>query len=148
MASGFGLLVGCHPHTSAIGSPLESSIKLPGVLNEIADVVGIDAAMKIATTFGGTDAYIPAKPTDNHWLVALLGRPTAIALCNHFATWSGQGCGIRISIPLGPASYLASRTALIRSLIREGKSVREIARIAQISQRAVYRQKKIMREEK
>jgi len=126
---------------------LKSSVKLSGVLAEIADLLGTEAAIKIATARGGTTIFIPANPDDEHWLVMLLGRDTATALCKHYATYGSRGFGTRIHIPFGPTSTREAKAALVRSLIRDGKSSTEIALTAHVSERTVFRQKQMMREQ-
>jgi 1,6-anhydro-N-acetylmuramate kinase len=71
--------------------------KLPGVLQEIAELVGEQAALIIATRFGGTRIYMPTKAGDTHPLVESIGRDAAEKLCEHFMV---DGRGQRIDIPL------------------------------------------------
>jgi len=126
---------------------LKNSVKLPGVLAEIADLIGTEAAIKIATARGGTTIIIPANPDDGHWLVTLLGHDSTIALCKHYATYGNRACGARVHIPFGPTSTRETKTALVRSLIRDGKSSTEIALTAHVTERTVFRQKQMMKEE-
>ena len=47
---------------------------LPGALAEIASVAGLVAALAIAEKWGGARAYFPARVSEGHWLVDLVGR--------------------------------------------------------------------------
>ncbi|MBX3527539.1 MAG: hypothetical protein KF904_15150, partial [Rhodoblastus sp.] len=75
-------------------------LHLPPLLNEIAEVAGVVAAVAIAEARGGTRVHFPARAPDGHWLVALVGREAADELCAHFrATQAG---GSYVLIPVGP----------------------------------------------
>lgn len=115
---------------------------LPQLLAEIADVVGIDAALAIAEAKGGQAVSIPSRMADDHWLVRAIGRDKALALSHHF------GSGVRrvqLEVPLGPSgSYLADRrrrARLVREALAEGTTANEAARRAGITRRSVHRQK-------
>lgn len=115
--------------------------KLPGVLSEIAEVAGEPAALAISARVGGTRVYIPAKADDTHWLVDAIGRAAADKVCKLFAVDGARGQ--RVDIPLASgSSYRALRRATARrvhELDQSGKSSREIARAAGLTQRAVHR---------
>ena len=49
-------------------------LSLPGILGEIAEVAGFKAALQVARAKGGTKAYFPVTPEDDHWLVKAVGR--------------------------------------------------------------------------
>jgi len=97
---------------------------LPALLAEIAQVAGLDAALKLAEARGGTEIYVPAEAPDGHWLVETVGRPAADAICGHFM---GGGRGTRLELPLGPAGTAAQIRRRVDRMISEGKSEREIA---------------------
>ncbi|MEC9342670.1 MAG: helix-turn-helix domain-containing protein [Pseudomonadota bacterium] len=107
---------------------------LPSVLAEIAEVAGLDAALKMAEARGGTEIYIPAAVGDDHWLTKTVGREAAERICEHF-TGSGPGC--RLELPLGPAGSAAKIRAKVDRLIAQGKSEREIALATGYSGRGV-----------
>ncbi|MDF1778757.1 MAG: hypothetical protein P1V13_22265 [Rhizobiaceae bacterium] len=97
---------------------------LPALLAEIAEVAGLDAALRLAEMRGGTEIYVPAHAPAGHWLVEAVGAQAAAAICAHF-TGSGPGC--RLEIPLGPAGTAAQIRRRVDKMINEGKSEREIA---------------------
>ena len=111
---------------------------LPALLAEIAQVAGLDAALKLAEARGGTEIYVPAEAPDGHWLTEAVGKQAAAAICAHF-TGSGPGC--RLEIPLGPAGSHAQLRRQVDKLIAEGKSEREIALVTRYTGRGVRMRK-------
>ena len=109
---------------------------LPGVLGEIADVAGEDAACAVAQEYGGVRVYFPKDCSQNHWLAELVGHKAAILICRHFA---GDITGININIPLGFTSRDSIMRRRIYALIDEGRSYRDIALMLRINQRTVER---------
>ena len=112
------------------------SAKLPGVLGEIASVAGEAAAVTIAAHVGGTRVYIPAQAGDDHWLVHAIGRAAADKVCALLA-------GGRYDVPLASGgAYRSMRRAIakrVHEMDKAGKSSREIARAAGLTQRGVHR---------
>lgn len=113
--------------------------QLPGVLWEIADVAGEAAAVAVSARVGGTRVYIPARISDDHWLVECVGRAAAAKICAHFAV---DGRGQRIDVPLATGgAYRQLRRAIairVHQLDKARKSAREIATAVGITQRAVH----------
>lgn len=97
---------------------------LPGVLGEIAEVAGDDAALAIAKVRGGTEIYVPPNPGPDHWISRLVGLDKARAIADLLT------CGVgprRVELPLGPRGHQHSKRAQVDALIREGMSERDIA---------------------
>lgn len=117
--------------------------ELPGVLQEIAEVAGLPAALAVAARVGGGREYIPAKCADDHWLVECAGRAAADKICAHFAA---AGSGLRIDIPLyhGGAYHQLKRVVAkrIHDLHSRGKSSRVIAQEVGVTQRTVHRHRR------
>lgn len=114
--------------------------QLPGVLAEIASVIGAGAALAIAARAGGTRTYLPARVNDGHWLVETVGREAADKLCAHFAIDHRRGQ--RIDIPLFGGSYKQLQRLInerLDKLEAEGASSQQIARTTGITQRTVHR---------
>ena len=97
---------------------------LPKMLAEIAEVAGLDAALRLAEARGGTEIYVPATAGDDHWLTETVGREAADAICQHF---EGGGRGSRVLLPLGPKGSAARIRRKVDRMIADGKSEREIA---------------------
>lgn len=114
---------------------------LPGVLAEIAEVAGLDAALRIAEKRGGASMSIPARMTDDHWLSMLIGIELATKLSKHYA--SGR-TSQELAIPLGPTGTRRQLHTAIRRLLKDGVAGEEIARRLRIADRTVRRHKRGM----
>ncbi len=116
----------------------------PPLLNEIADVIGAHATLKLVEARGGSLTYIPATAPDGHWLVGAIGRDAADKLCAHFRTGCG---GMDIMMPLGSLSITMKRRQAAEQMTREGVSRSDVARRLGIHTRTVQRYRARMRDE-
>lgn len=117
---------------------------LPMVLAEIAMIAGEDAARKVAGAVGGTRVYIPAAPSADHWLAALVGPKAALVIADHFT--GGFSGGARIDIPLADTGFMAQQQARCDAMILSGKhSERDIARACGYTDRGVRKRKERLR---
>ncbi|WP_170563105.1 helix-turn-helix domain-containing protein [Ruegeria atlantica] len=101
---------------------------LPGVLEEITDVAGREAALRIALTHGGDDGWnVPARAGTRAGLelTMLIGDAAAEKVMYHFG-------GSAIAVPL-------ARRHLVVWMAERGRTVSEIARIMRISRRTARR---------
>lgn len=112
---------------------------LPGVLADIAEVAGVEAALAIATARGGTEIYVPPVPGADHWITRLVGADAALAIATLLTC--GQGNGMRIELPLGPTGHAARQRAMVDSMIAENRSELEIARATGYTIRTVRRRR-------
>ena len=131
---------------------------LPGALAEIAEVAGLDAALKLAEARGGTEIYVPARAGDDHWLVATVGREAADVICRHFGIrpptdrgdrgrdYRDSNRGVRVSLPLGPRGSIRKIRATVERMIGEGRSTNEIALACGYTSRGVEKRKARVRE--
>lgn len=114
----------------------------PGVLGEIAEVAGEEAARKLSAAYGGTRKHIPASvSSDDHWLVQCVGRDAAESICNWFSVGQPEGnyrCGEEVLIPRGAAAIIERRREII-NLSCDGLGAGAIARQLGVSERMVYR---------
>jgi hypothetical protein len=115
---------------------------LPGILAEIAEVAGDDAALAVARVRGGTQIYIPPKPANDHWLCELIGLDQAYAVCEKLTAGVGSR---RADVPLAIYSaYRAeskNRYRVMDQMIRDQKSEREITLETGYSSRAIRRRR-------
>ncbi len=129
------------PASHERGAPdgtLLSMGELPGALREIADVIGVAAALRLAELRGGTRLSIPARVTADCWLALAIGEDKALALSEHFTSgYTAQS----VELPLGPAGARASLTGEMRRLISEGVPADQIARQLGVAARTVRRHK-------
>lgn len=117
---------------------------LPGILAEIADIAGLEAAYEVARSHGGTRVSIPPRATADHWLTKLLGFETADRICQGLSTLDPDGRlrGVQNEIiPRGPAAVLTAARRRAHAALQEGKSAREAARIAGLHERTIWRMK-------
>ena len=115
--------------------------RFPGVLGEIAEVAGEEAAAKIGAAYGGTRIRFPSKITsDDHWLVTCVGRSAADSICDYFRQGSSRGGfrGVYLLVPRGNTVKIALHAQIIE-LSTSGLSAPKIARQLKLSERAVYR---------
>lgn len=111
-------------------------IRLPGILAEIAEVAGVEAALAIARVRGGTQIYVPPKPANDHWLCRLIGRDEAMAVCERLTCGVGP---LRVDLPLGPVGQAAKIRARIDAMIVEQRSERDIALATGYTTRSIRR---------
>lgn len=112
---------------------------LPGILAEIADIAGEDAALAVAAARGGTSIYIPSAPRADHWLSHLVGHKAALTIGDRLT--GGFIGGMRVDLPLGPKGAAARLRAKVDRMIRENRSERDIALATGYSSRSVRRRR-------
>jgi hypothetical protein len=111
---------------------------LPGILADIAEVAGLQAALALADQYGGTQVDIPRHAHDQHWLVRCVGREAADRICAHMTIMDADGRtrGARgVLIPRGPMALMRKARRRLADEIRAGRSVRDASRIAGLSER-------------
>lgn len=115
---------------------------LPQVIAEISRVAGPDAAWALVREWGGRNVYIPPKVDDDHWLVKLVGREAADAICSHYRDPTSDGnLGRRLTIPM--ASTAQGNEAWRKVLADPQLSLRDTAGMMGVTERAVsYRRRK------
>jgi hypothetical protein len=102
---------------------------LPDELRQIAEIIGVDAALKLVIARGGTSLYVPIEMTADHAIAGLIGMEAGRALSKIY-----QGEKIEIPRALGWRSairdlliYQQSKTDSQSKLaIRHGLTVRSI----------------------
>jgi ActR/RegA family two-component response regulator len=109
---------------------------LPDLLDQVANAVGIDVALKLAAARGGTKVYIPARVTEHHWLAKLIGHATAQTLVEAITS---DKTGLHMDIPMGPSRDQVSRWKHMHALIDKGLPTMEIARACGVHFRTVRR---------
>lgn len=97
------------------------------VLDDLADVIGEDAALRLAWAFRGLRLYVPKNPAINPRIAEAIGEDLAARLCDVF---------YRTTI------YMPSREAervVVHQMARNGHTKRAIAETLHIGERQVYR---------
>jgi len=107
---------------------------LPGILAEIAEIAGRDAALAVAKAKGGTQAYFPTRPGPNHWLSKCVGLENARAIGRELGTGHG---GVELLVPMGPSATKAAIWRKMHEMIDAGHSKATIARTCNVHVRTV-----------
>lgn len=97
-----------------------------GVLDELAGVIGLQAAFALAWEFRGERVYIPKDPAREPRLAAALGAEQTARLCDVFG-------GTLVSVP-----SRAVTERKVAELAAAGMKKREIARTCCIREARVY----------
>ncbi|WP_321392789.1 helix-turn-helix domain-containing protein [Emcibacter sp.] len=113
-------------------------VHLSPKLQEISDVIGFAATLKLAHEFGGTEVDIPKNPKTGTRLVECIGQVAAEAMKKEY----GPG---KIAVPVGPAStynqLIRGNARVIHQGLDEGLSNAKIARQVGCDIRTVRRHK-------
>lgn len=115
--------------------------ELPGILGEIAEVAGKEAAWALAMSYGGSRIYIKADASPGYWLVELVGAEAASKICAHFKV--GRS-GAYLLIP--QAKQTEQRRRLYQALA-DGMSADAAALAAGMHVRSAFRARKKLKEE-
>lgn len=119
---------------------IQDGLVLPGVLEDIAEAAGIDAALKLAEAFGGTELVIPAahRVCADHQLAKIVGLDAARKICELWVRGT-------VLIPGGPANGRTKQQMLMRQRLLEGVSASLVAKEVGVHLRTVWRMKQDMR---
>ncbi|MEZ5709702.1 MAG: helix-turn-helix domain-containing protein [Blastomonas sp.] len=97
------------------------------VLDDIAEVIGMDAVLELSWRFRGQDVYVPKDLSRAPAIVQAIGRDAAELLSEHF-----HGTTL-------PIARRAGERAMVRRLSQQGHTKRQIADRLGIGERQVYR---------
>lgn len=118
---------------------------LPGLLGDIADIVGPEIALEIARAVGGTRISIPPRAEQDHWLTALIGFAEADKICRGLATLDAENNRLRgvcdEILPLGSAKVLARARRQAQDALDKGASATQAARASGLHERTIWRMK-------
>jgi hypothetical protein len=81
---------------------------LPGILQEIAGIIGIPATLKLVSHYGGVRLYVPKHLPEEHVLIDIVGIDAALKLSEHY------GGLVHFDIPKAQAVSIALRNSKIR----------------------------------
>lgn len=115
----------------AEGEPID----LPGFLADLAEAIGVAAALRFAHDFGGGEVYIPRRMPPDHKIVHSVGLPAAIKIAKRFG-------GAPYLIPLGPTSDGRRVASAIDKALRDGKPAARVAREIHCHVRTVHRRRR------
>ncbi|KAB2878119.1 MAG: helix-turn-helix domain-containing protein [Pseudorhodoplanes sp.] len=121
-------------------------MEFPGILAEIAEAAGEEAARKVAEARGGSRVYLPSVASlqsgRSSWLQELVGMDAALKIAEACAP-----IGVNVLIPLGPANPRKKMIASVRERILAGESVSQIVKAVRCTERTVERERQRLRAE-
>lgn len=82
---------------------------LPGILQEMADLIGLPATLKLAQHYGGVRLYVPKTLPEDHVLIDIVGEAAARKLVEQY------GGLVHFDIPKAQAVSVALRNSKIRA---------------------------------
>lgn len=101
-----------------------------GMFQEVTQLIGQEAAVKLAAQYGGTRLYIPATIKPEHDLCQLLGQVAAQQLAEEF-------CGLTLEIPRDVDSQIRQRNKLIMTDRAAGMTQRQLALKYRLTERTI-----------
>ena len=105
------------------------SLPLPQLLQEVADCLGIEAALTLAKKLGGQRVRVPKSPGPSSPLVRAIGMEIATALAGLYG-------GELVIVPMAAALNAAARR---RAIANDGRSANAVAAAMGCHVNTVYR---------
>ena len=109
--------------------------ELTGILEQIANVTSREVAEELAKVVGGTEIYVPKDPKESSLISQIIGIEQAQIIAKEI----GYG---KISIPAGAFRGQGGRRKYVQSLLNKNYPVNLVARLADCSERCVWRIKR------
>ena len=94
---------------------------LPGILQDLVELVGLQVTLTLVEHYGGVRLYVPVKYDPEHVLAKQIGHQAALKLIEMYR-------GDRFDIPRAEKAMRAVRDWKIREQYWGGKSQRQLAR--------------------
>ena len=110
---------------------------LPLLLDEIAQVAGLEAALLVAREKGGTRAHFSSRPQADNWLAKLVGIDAARAIGQ--SQCAPGAASVHLNVPLGPLSPHIARWQLILDRVAQGHSNARIAMEFRVDYKTIQR---------
>lgn len=105
---------------SAADTTIESRY-LPGILQDLAELIGLAATLRLVEAYGGVRLYVPKRFDPDHPIVKLIGHALAVLLVE---AYGGED---HFDIPRAIAATRAARDARMRRERTLGATHRELA---------------------
>lgn len=107
------------------------STLLPPKLAQIAEVIGVDAALKLSAAHPGIRIYVPKQLPENHDLCVVLGVETARRFCQVYG-------GGDLVIPMARQAHREKLNQVILDELDAGTPAPELARKYGVHQFSIY----------
>lgn len=102
---------------------------LPGIAGKIEEVIGLEATVLLLRRRGGTEITIPVR-TRGSWLAEVVGHDNARRMLATF----GRG---KLVLPCAEMRGQRARRAEAKQMLRDGKSIQQVALACDIHSRTV-----------
>lgn len=109
---------------------MEQLPALPETAQVIAEVIGREATLKLASKVRNRNLYIPKRADEHHWISRTIGYAKAHALVQEFG-------GLLMSLATCEHYFTRERNARIRADYSAGKTTLELAAIHDMTQRRI-----------
>lgn len=103
---------------------------LPETAQVIAEVIGREATLKLASKVRNRNLYIPKRMEEGHWIARSVGYAKALALTQEFG-------GLLMCLANCEHYWTHERNVRIVAEYKAGKSTLELAQIHEMTQRRV-----------
>lgn len=107
-------------------------MSLPGILQDVAELAGIQKALELARRYGGTQISI--SDDSDSVLVQVIGQEAAARLVERRSRE-------KVMVPMANVRGQRGRQATARQMLDRGASVRDVALACDIHERTVFRLK-------
>lgn len=104
---------------------------LPGIAGTIAEVIGLEATVRLLRWRGGCEIAVPVRP-EGSALARAIGEDAARALVDHF----GPG---KLLLPMAAVRGAGARRVQALTMLRAGASLSEVALACDLHTRTVSR---------
>lgn len=105
--------------------------QLPNKLQNIAEMIGLTASIKLIEHYGGTSLLIPKRIDESHYLVKSLGVEAAFRLSDYYGRET-------LYIPKADQIMRKMRNRQIIKDFDSGISVKQLARKYRLSNRRIH----------
>ena len=109
---------------------MEQLPALPETAQVIAEVIGREATLKLASKVRNRNLYIPKRADEHHWISRTIGYAKAHALVQEFG-------GLLMSLATCEHYFTRERNAKLRADYTAGRTTLELATIYDLTQRRV-----------
>ncbi|NVK42133.1 MAG: hypothetical protein HWE39_12905 [Oceanospirillaceae bacterium] len=116
-----------------------SIFHLPESIQEMVEVIGLNATLLIVEERGGIRLCVPTRVKDENWLTKLIGKEAMIKLVEYY-------CGEEIDIPRCASSIKAAQDQKIFEKLKAGVSQAKLAREFGYTERGIRKLKKRLEE--
>lgn len=103
---------------------------LPQLIQELADVIGLDAALKLVKAYPGVSLYIPANPHPDHMIATIIGFK---AFCDLSKVYAQE----TLRLPKLDAAERQIKHQVVAEMLDQNHSTRTVALATGYSSRRI-----------